>query len=103
MLYGWQRPRAYRGGGGQVCQGTILTEIISEGENVATSRNSETCCYFLVGSGWFILFTSGHCQNPGQHGIPMHLSHTTTACCKQIPSAWYTPVNHAKLLAVDSW
>ena len=42
-------------GGEQVCQGTISTGIISEGEIFATSRNPETCCYFLVGCGWFLL------------------------------------------------
>ena len=31
------------------CQGTISTGIISEGENVATSRKPEACCHLLVG------------------------------------------------------
>ena len=25
-------------------------------ENFATSMNPEACCYFLVGSGWFLIF-----------------------------------------------
>ena len=44
------------GGGGGGCQGTILTGIISEGRNFATSRNPEASCYFLVGSGWFLFY-----------------------------------------------
>ena len=72
-----------KGGGGLICQGTISTGKISEGGNFATSSNPEACCCFLVGSGWFLLFPGGHVQNPGQHGIPMHPSHTATACCKQ--------------------
>ena len=27
----------------------------SEGENFATSRNPEACCYLLVGSRWLLL------------------------------------------------
>ena len=48
----------------------------------ATSRNPEACCYFLVGSGCgcFLLITCVHFRNLGQHGIPMHSSHTTSAC-----------------------
>ena len=36
-------------------------EIISEGENFATSRNPEACCYFLVrgGGGRFKRFFFG--------------------------------------------
>ena len=34
--------------------GTIATGKILEGENFAASRNPEACCYFLVGSGWFL-------------------------------------------------
>ena len=75
--------RSSRQGGGGGCQGTISTGIISEGENFATPRTQEACCYFVVGSGWFLLFPGGHFQNPGQHGIPMHSSYTTTACWKQ--------------------
>ena len=58
----------HRGGGG-VARGQFQ-RIISEGENFATSRNPEACCYFQAGSGWFLLFL-------------MHSSHTTTACCQQ--------------------
>ena len=50
---------ATRGGGGGCCQGTISTGIIPEGEIFATSRNPEACCYFLVGSGWFVYFLLG--------------------------------------------
>ena len=50
---------SYRVGGGQVCQGTISTGIISEGDKLATHRNPEACCYFLVGSGWLVLFPGG--------------------------------------------
>ena len=42
-------------GWGKVCQGTISTGVIAEGENAATSRNPEGCCYFLVGSGPFMV------------------------------------------------
>ena len=71
----------YRGGGGG-CQGTISTGIMSEGENLAASRNAEAsntllflsglrtipviswwcldgCCCFFVGSGWLPLFPGG--------------------------------------------
>ena len=37
-----------------------------------------------VGSGWFLLFPARHFQNLGQHGYPVHSSHTTTACCTHI-------------------
>ena len=80
--HGERTPALQGGGGGQGCQGTIPTGIISEGENFATSRSPEACCYFLVGSGWFLSFPGGHFQNLRQHGIPMHSSHTTTARCK---------------------
>ena len=48
--------------------------IISERENFATSRNPEASCYFLVGSGWFLLFPAGHFQtldNTAFHCIPV--------------------------------
>ena len=46
-------------GEGQVCKGTILTGIISEGGNFAISLNPEACCYFLAGSGWLLTFPGG--------------------------------------------
>ena len=49
-------PYPIQGVGEQVCQETSSTGIITEGENFATSRNPEACCYFLAGSGWFLLF-----------------------------------------------
>ena len=48
-------------GRGQICQGTISTGVISEEDNFATTKNPEACCYFLVGSGWFLIFPGGLC------------------------------------------
>ena len=48
-----------QGGGG----GTSLPGDSFDGENFATSRTPEACCYFLVGSGSFLLFPGGHFRN----------------------------------------
>ena len=91
-----QRP--YRGGGGKFARGQIRRGIISEGENFATSRNVEACCYFLVGFGWFLLFPGGHCQNPGQHRIPMHPSHTGGMFARRAPGAHSARARRATFL-----
>ena len=45
--------------GGRSLQGDNFDGVLWEGENVATSRNPAVCCYFRVGSGWFLLFPGG--------------------------------------------
>ena len=46
----------HKGGGeGQVCEGTISTGIISEGENFVTSLNSKASCHCTAGSRWFLI------------------------------------------------
>ena len=73
----------YRGDGG-LGQGKIPMAITSELEKFATSRNPEACVYFLVGSGWFLIFS-------------MHSSHTTAACCKKT-RLWPFPLPGTVLL-----
>ena len=73
----WGSKVCVRGGGG--CQ-AISTGILSEGENFATSRNVEACCYCLVGSGW----KQTHlCPFPPP-GTPLHMSEFTVLTCSRI-------------------
>ena len=69
------------GGGGQVCQGTIATGTISEGDNSATSINPEACCHFRVGTFKIRGNTAFQC-NP---------SHTTTARSKRTHPCPFPP------------
>ena len=66
-------PSTGAGGGGGGCQGTILTGIISDGENFPTSRNPGACCYFLVGFGW----KQTHLCSFPPPGTPLHMSEFT--------------------------
>ena len=73
----------YEGGG--LGRGTISTEIISEGEIFATSRNPEACCCLVVGSGWgmswagdlsiLVIARPTRCRGPGALPGSVHLPH----------------------------
>ena len=56
---------------GQIFQGTISTWRILEGENVATCRNPEACCYFLVGTFKILGNTAFRCIPVTQ---PLHVA-----------------------------
>ena len=72
-----QRPTVPYRAGGRFARGQFRREF-PKGDNVATSRNPEARCYFMVGSGWFLLFPGGLDGNNHIVGASLRLVHHCT-------------------------